>query len=74
MEPFMILLTAVFLLACNSKKPELTIGQCYQAARKIGIAQLAALKAEIGDLNKVERIVKVTGMMNVLRGFHNTQK
>jgi enamine deaminase RidA (YjgF/YER057c/UK114 family) len=32
-------------------------------------AQLAALKAEIGDLNKVKRIVKVLGMVNTDAAF-----
>jgi enamine deaminase RidA (YjgF/YER057c/UK114 family) len=43
---------------------DLTIEQGYQAARLVAIEQLSALKAEIGDLNKVERIVKVLGMVN----------
>ena len=43
---------------------DLTIEQGYEAARLVGINQLAALKAEIGDLNRVKRIVKVLGMVN----------
>jgi enamine deaminase RidA (YjgF/YER057c/UK114 family) len=43
---------------------DLTVEQGYEAARLTGINQLAALKAEIGSLNRVERIVKVTGMVN----------
>jgi enamine deaminase RidA (YjgF/YER057c/UK114 family) len=50
---------------------ELTVEQGYEAARLTGIQQLAALKAEIGDLNKVKRIVKVTGMVNAVPGFTN---
>jgi enamine deaminase RidA (YjgF/YER057c/UK114 family) len=53
---------------------ELTIEQGYQAARIIGIAQLSALKAEIGDLNKVVRIVKVTGMVNATPEFSQHPK
>ena len=34
------------------------------AARLTAINQLAVLKAELGDLNKVKRIVKVLGMVN----------
>jgi enamine deaminase RidA (YjgF/YER057c/UK114 family) len=34
------------------------------AARNTGLNLLAALKAEIGDLDKVKRIVKVLGMVN----------
>jgi len=43
---------------------DLTVDEGYIAARYCGIAQLATLKAEIGDLNNVVRIVKVTGMIN----------
>ena len=43
---------------------DLTIQQGYEAARLTAINQLAALKAAIGDLDKVKRIVKVLGMVN----------
>jgi enamine deaminase RidA (YjgF/YER057c/UK114 family) len=43
---------------------DLTTDQGYQAARLTGIYLLSALKAEIGDLNKVARVVKVFGMVN----------
>lgn len=43
---------------------DLSIDQGNEAARLVGIAQLAVLKAELGDLNKVKRIVKVLGMVN----------
>lgn len=48
---------------------DLTIEEGYEAARKTAIQQLAALQAEIGDLNKVVRIVKVLGMVNAESGF-----
>ncbi len=43
---------------------DLTIEEGYAAARSTAINQLAVLKAEIGDLNKVVGIVKVLGMVN----------
>lgn len=43
---------------------EMTIEKANEAARLTGIALLASLKAEIGSLNKVKRIVKVLGMVN----------
>jgi enamine deaminase RidA (YjgF/YER057c/UK114 family) len=43
---------------------DLTIEEGYEAARLTGINQLAALKAELGDLNRVKRVVKVLGMVN----------
>ena len=43
---------------------DLTIEQGRKAARTSAIALLSSLQAEIGDLNKVARIVKVRGMVN----------
>jgi enamine deaminase RidA (YjgF/YER057c/UK114 family) len=48
---------------------DLTIEEGYAAARLTAIQQIAALKAELGDLNKVVRIVKVLGMVNAEPGF-----
>jgi len=48
---------------------DLTVDQGYEAARLTAIQQLSALKVEIGDLNKVVRIVKVLGMVNADSGF-----
>ena len=43
----------------------------YDAARLAGLAMLSTLKNTIGDLNRVNRIVKVTGMVNSNPGFAN---
>ena len=43
---------------------DLTVEQGYQAARYVAINQLAVLKAELGSLKRVKRIVKVLGMVN----------
>ncbi len=43
---------------------EISIEEGYEAARLTAINQLAVLKATLGDLNKVKRIVKVLGMVN----------
>jgi enamine deaminase RidA (YjgF/YER057c/UK114 family) len=48
---------------------ELTVEEGYEAARRTAIAQLGALKAAIGNLNKVSRIVKVLGMVNADASF-----
>jgi len=48
---------------------DLTIKEGYDAARLVAIALLSSLKAEIGDLNKVTRIVKVKGMVNATSDF-----
>ena len=43
---------------------DISIEEGYEAARLTAINQLAVLKATLGDLNKVKRIVKVLGMVN----------
>lgn len=43
---------------------EVTTEEAYMAARLSAIQLLNALKSEIGDLNKVEQIVEVLGMVN----------
>jgi enamine deaminase RidA (YjgF/YER057c/UK114 family) len=48
---------------------DLTLEQGQEAAKLVGIALLSSLKAEIGDLNKVKRIVKVLGMVNCTPTF-----
>jgi len=53
---------------------ELTLEQGYDAARVTVLNCLAALKAEIGDLDKVVRIVQVTGFVNSAPGFHEQPK
>ena len=50
---------------------ELTIEEGYDAARLTAIAQLSVMKAELGDLNRVKKIVKVVGMVNADPSFTN---
>jgi enamine deaminase RidA (YjgF/YER057c/UK114 family) len=47
----------------------LSLEQGNEAARHAGISLLSSLKAEIGNLNKVRRFVKVTGMVNADPSF-----
>jgi enamine deaminase RidA (YjgF/YER057c/UK114 family) len=53
---------------------DLTVEQGYDAARQTGISILSTLKAELGDLNKVKRIVKVLGMVNCTDNFTDQPK
>lgn len=53
---------------------DLTIEQGADAARLTGLALLASLQAEIGDLGKVKRIVKVLGMVNCTETFTDQPK
>jgi enamine deaminase RidA (YjgF/YER057c/UK114 family) len=48
---------------------DLSVEQGADAARLTGISLLSTLKGEIGDLNKVKRIVKVLGMVNAVPTF-----
>ncbi len=53
---------------------DLTVEQGYEAARLAGIALLASLKAEIGSLDRVRRIVRVEGMVNATPEFTDQSK
>ena len=70
----------VFMAGKGPNKPEggyitgkvgkdLTVEEGYEAGKLAAVAQLSALKAQIGDLNKVVRIVKVLGMVNAVEDF-----
>lgn len=48
---------------------DLGVEEGYRAARLTAIALLASLKAEIGDLDRVRRIVRVFGMVSSTPGF-----
>jgi enamine deaminase RidA (YjgF/YER057c/UK114 family) len=48
---------------------DVTVEEGYEAARLTAINQLAVLKAMLGDLDRVVRIVKVLGMVNSAPDF-----
>src|SRR5690242_17682255 len=48
---------------------ELALEQGYQAAKLTGLAMLAALKRELGDLDRVAAWIHLFGMVNVAPGF-----
>ncbi len=47
----------------------MSIEQGYEAARITAINQLTIIKATLGNLNRVKRIVKVLGMVNASADF-----
>jgi enamine deaminase RidA (YjgF/YER057c/UK114 family) len=53
---------------------DLSIDQGYAAAREVGINQLSVLKMELGNLNRIKRIVKVHGMVNAMPDFTDHSK
>ncbi|MEQ9591729.1 MAG: RidA family protein [Cyclobacteriaceae bacterium] len=46
----------------------------YAAAKQVGISLLSTIKAELGTLNKVKRIVKVHGMVNCTDDYTDQPK
>lgn len=48
---------------------DLDIDQGKLAARQVGLAMLATIKANLGSLNKVKRVIKVLGMVNCNSSF-----
>ena len=48
---------------------ELTVEQGYECAKVCGLNALSILKQEIGDLDKVKKIVKVLGFVKSAAGF-----
>ena len=48
---------------------DIDVETAYQAAQLVCLNMLASLKAEIGDLDRVKRIVKLLGMVNCTPDF-----
>ena len=53
---------------------ELTVEEGYQAARNMTLNCLATIKATLGDLDKVKRVVKLLGMVNCTEDFKDQPK
>ena len=48
---------------------DVSVDEAVEAARQVGINLLSSLQAAIGDLDRVERFVKVLGMVNAAPDF-----
>src|SRR6266436_5765953 len=48
---------------------DLSTQQAYQVAREVGLILLATVRAHLGSLDRVRRIVKVLGMVASAEGF-----
>jgi enamine deaminase RidA (YjgF/YER057c/UK114 family) len=53
---------------------DFTAEQAYQHARGVGMDLIAVMKAELGSLDRVKRIVKVLGMVNAVPEFTDHPK
>jgi enamine deaminase RidA (YjgF/YER057c/UK114 family) len=51
---------------------DLSLEEGREAARRTALSILATMQSELGELDRVERIVKVFGMVNVAPGFNRT--
>ena len=51
-----------------------TVDKGYQAARQAGLNLIATLQAELGDLDRVEQIVKLFGIVQSTDDFHEQHK
>jgi enamine deaminase RidA (YjgF/YER057c/UK114 family) len=48
---------------------DVTIEEGYATARAVALSMLASLKKELGDLDRIKRVVRLFGMVNVVPGF-----
>ena len=53
---------------------DLNLEEGYQAARQVALALMASLRKEIGDLDRVKRVVKLLGMVNCTDDFTDQPK
>lgn len=53
---------------------ELTVEEGYKTARNVALNCLASVRATLGDLNKVKRVVKLLGMVNCTEDFKDQPK
>lgn len=53
---------------------DVTVEQGYDAARQAGINLLGTVRATLGSLDRVKRVVKVFGMVNSAEGFGDQPK
>jgi enamine deaminase RidA (YjgF/YER057c/UK114 family) len=53
---------------------DFTAEQAYEHARSVGLDLLAVMRAELGSLDKVKRVVKVLGMVNAAPDFGDHPK
>ena len=53
---------------------DFTVQEGYDTARQVGLIMLAKVRAALGSLDHVKRIVKVLGMVNSAEGFGDQPK
>ena len=75
----------LFMSGCGPRKTDgssitgkvgddLSTEEAYEAARIVGLNMLANIKATVGELDRVKRVVKVLGMVNAAPDFKQHPK
>lgn len=62
-------LTGPGVKAAGKVGKDLTVEEGYVAARAVALSILASLKQELGDLDRVKRVIRLFGMVNAAPGF-----
>lgn len=53
---------------------DVTTEEAVEHARRVGLSLLAVLKQELGDLDRVRRVVKILGMVNAVPDFREQSR
>lgn len=53
---------------------DVTTEEAVEHARRVGLTLLAVLKQELGDLDRVRRVVKILGMVNAVPDFREQSR
>ena len=48
---------------------DLNLDSGYQSARQVGLTMLSTIKANLGSLDRVQRVIKLLGMVNCTSDF-----
>lgn len=62
-------LTGPGVKAAGKLGRDVTLEEGYATARAVALSMLASLKQELGDLDRVNRVIRLFGMVNVQPGF-----
>lgn len=55
---------------CTGKvASEVAEDKAYQAARAVALAMIASMKEELGNLDRVKRVIRLYGMVNSSKGY-----
>jgi len=53
---------------------DVTLAEAREVARAVAISMLATIKHHVGDLDRIKKVVKITGMINAVPDFEHHNK